>query len=394
MQNKQIVLFEDSAARSDMFAPSNTTRAIAELRRGCQTPIEAFSGYDLVVHTTAALAPVLGERYPSVRINAVNPCVETYLINARASDPAAVLNELIASQKEHLHLGAGDGTVVGAKTMKGLPDKKCAIITAGEPFDLPTTEPTTLDNFTSLWDMVIRNDRTLTNDIRRLTASSTPHQTANGSVYFRDIDRHYPNVVFDTTKGAILIGENVTIEPFVLIKGPAYIGDGTLIKSGTRIYSGTTIGPVSKVGGEIEHSIIAGYSNKQHDGYLGHSYIGQWCNLGAGTNTSDLRNDYGTISLKIAENTFDTGAMFIGLLMGDHSKSAIGTQFNTGSVIGAFCNVFSEGFPARWLPNFSWGGGKVLRKQSIDKVLETVRIVMSRRGVELGKAEEIFIRSL
>ena len=178
------------------------------------------------------------------------------------------------------------------------------------------------------------------------------------------------------------------------IIGPAFIGKHSLVKIGTKMYGGTSIGPVSKVGGETESSIIQGFSNKQHDGYLGHSYLGLWVNLGAGTNTSDLKNDYAPVRVTIEGEEFNTNSLFVGLLMGDHSKSAIGTQFNTGTAVGVSCNIFGEGFPPKWIPNFSWVGAKGIESYHYEKAIEVAKIVMRRRDQELPAEAEAMLRSL
>jgi UDP-N-acetylglucosamine diphosphorylase/glucosamine-1-phosphate N-acetyltransferase len=149
------------------------------------------------------------------------------------------------------------------------------------------------------------------------------------------------------------------------------------------------------MGGEVENSIVQGYSNKQHDGYLGHSFLGEWCNLGAGTNTSDLKNDYSPVRVTIEGEEFLTNSMFVGLLMGDHSKSAIGTQFNTGTAVGISSNIFGvssdTGFPPKWIPSFSWGGAKEMTNYRFEKALAVARTVMGRRNIEMTEEEaELF----
>ena len=182
--------------------------------------------------------------------------------------------------------------------------------------------------------------------------------------------------------------------PNATIMGPAVIGKNSLIKAGSKIYGGTTIGPTCKVGGEVESSIILGFSNKQHDGYLGHSYLGEWVNLGADTNTSDLKNDYTSVKVTIESETFDTTSLFVGLLMGDHSKSAINTQFNTGTAVGISSNIFMSGFPPKWIPSFSWVGEDGLQLYRLDKAIEVAKTVAQRREVTLSAAEMALLEDL
>jgi UDP-N-acetylglucosamine diphosphorylase/glucosamine-1-phosphate N-acetyltransferase len=152
---------------------------------------------------------------------------------------------------------------------------------------------------------------------------------------------------------------------------------------GSTIYHNTSIGKVSKVGGEIENSIIHSYSNKQHHGFLGNSYLGSWVNLGAGTTNSDLKNNYSTIKVRINDKLVDSGKQFVGLTMGDHSKSAINTSFNTGAIVGVSSNVFGGTFPPRYLPSFSWGGSEALTTYDLDRSIEAAERVMQRRNVIL-----------
>lgn len=203
-----------------------------------------------------------------------------------------------------------------------------------------------------------------------------------------------PEVVIDATEGMVFIEENSKIEPFTYIKGPVYIGRNCLIKSGTKIYGPCVIGEYSKVAGEIAESILHSYVNKQHDGFVGHSYICPFVNLGADTVTSDLKNNYSKVKMDIDGNDVDTGLQFLGSIIGDHSKTSINTMLNTGSRIGIFANIFGNGFPEKDIKSFSWiESGKKTEKYDIDKALETAKIVMERRGVKMSKEYKEVVRS-
>ena len=201
-----------------------------------------------------------------------------------------------------------------------------------------------------------------------------------------------PGVVLDSTSGPILIGENVVIMPQATIIGPCFIGKNSVIKVGAKIYGNTSIGEYCKVGGEVEDVIFQSYSNKQHDGFLGHSFIGEWVNLGADTNNSDLKNTYGPIKLRFKGKTVNTGETFLGLICGDHTKTAINTRFNTGTVCGVAANIFTADFPPTTIPSFSWGGGKDSKKYNIDDALETAEKVMKRRAKKLLPEEAELLR--
>lgn len=202
-----------------------------------------------------------------------------------------------------------------------------------------------------------------------------------------------PGVVLDAGQGNIIIGDNVNIMPNAVIIGPCFIGNNSLVKIGAKIYENTSIGEWCKVGGEIENSVIQAYSNKQHEGFLGHSYLGEWVNIGADTNTSDLKNTYGNIIIKQREIEVDTERMFLGLLCGDHTKSAINTSFTTGTVAGVSGILVSDGILPNSIPSFAWRGTKDCMLYKVDKAIEVAKKVMKRRGKELLPEEEVLLRA-
>ena len=192
-------------------------------------------------------------------------------------------------------------------------------------------------------------------------------------------------MVMNGEEGPVIIDDGARVMPNTCVFGPAYIGKGSVIKSGARIYPGTTIGEVCKIGGEVDNSIFHGYSNKQHDGFIGHSYIGSWVNLGAGTSNSDLQNNYGPVKVFLNGRKIDTGRNLVGLFMGDYSKSAINTAFNTGSVVGVSCNLFGRGLLPGFIPGFSWGvEGKTY---SFPEAVSAIRSMMARRNKKLSSCE-------
>lgn len=202
-----------------------------------------------------------------------------------------------------------------------------------------------------------------------------------------------PGIVLDASKGPIIIESDVHIMAHSFIQGPCHIGKGSIIKAGTQIYSGTVIGPVCKIGGEVEQSIFHGYANKQHQGFVGHSYIGEWVNLGAMTTTSDLKNTYGEIDVFLRGKKLQTGLKFLGALIGDHTKTAIGTCLSTGTVIGISSSIHDIGeFPAKEIPSFSWGTKEPLNNPNrifaLDKAIGIADIVMKRRGKSMTPAHE------
>jgi UDP-N-acetylglucosamine diphosphorylase/glucosamine-1-phosphate N-acetyltransferase len=203
-----------------------------------------------------------------------------------------------------------------------------------------------------------------------------------------------PNIVLDASEGSIIIDDNTNVESFVYIKGPVYVGKNCLLKSGLKLYGPSFIGDMCKIAGEIGESIFHSYVNKQHEGFVGHSYICPFVNLGADTVTSDLKNNYSKLKLKFNGQLIDTGMQFLGTIFGDHTKTGINTMLNTGTIAGIFANIFGGGFPHKEIPSFSWyETGKENVKYDLDKGLDTAKTVMSRRKVEMTPAYGDLVRS-
>jgi UDP-N-acetylglucosamine diphosphorylase / glucose-1-phosphate thymidylyltransferase / UDP-N-acetylgalactosamine diphosphorylase / glucosamine-1-phosphate N-acetyltransferase / galactosamine-1-phosphate N-acetyltransferase len=383
-----ILIYEDEIARSRSFLPLTYTRSVAELRSGLMTGIERVQiatnfvvpGIQIYLHAADHLKAVMRQRN-NLPVNEL-PTGRTLLVNARSTFDFA------------------GPDLVDADIVEEMPPELADCIRTGEP--VSDARFTSNASISTLWNVIHRNVEAIERDI---TLRSKDQRLDTHTIKFAAIDN--PNqlfihpsatigygVVFDCSEGPIIIEENVHIMHHATIVGPAVIGKKSLVKIGAKIYGGTTIGPVSKVGGEIENSIIQGYSNKQHDGYLGHSYLGEWVNLGAGTNTSDLKNDYSPVAVTIESQTFETESLFIGLLAGDHTKSAIGTQFNTGTAVGVSSNIFSAGFPPKWIPNFSWGGAQGIAIYRVEKAIEVARAVMARRNITMNPEDEKLMRIL
>lgn len=247
-----------------------------------------------------------------------------------------------------------------------------------------------LDYFTYSWDLIIQNENFINQDfdlfINHYSNKKSNkkedffHQVNKDKIFISDSSNIGYGVVLDASNGPIIIDEKAVIMHNSVIYGPCYIGKNTLVKSNTTIYGGTSIGNYCKVAGEISNSILMDYSNKQHDGFLGHSFLGSWVNLGAGTLTSNLKNNYSKIQVELSYGSIKTDLQFLGLLAGDHTKSAIGTRFNTATVVGFSCNIFGSGFTDKFIPSFAWGSINSKDVYQIDKAVEVARIVFSRRN--------------
>jgi UDP-N-acetylglucosamine diphosphorylase/glucosamine-1-phosphate N-acetyltransferase len=202
--------------------------------------------------------------------------------------------------------------------------------------------------------------------------------------------------VYNTQDGPIIIDDDATVMEGALLRGPMYIGKNSVVKMGAKIYGGTSLGPHCKAGGELNNVVMLGNSNKGHDGFLGNAAIGEWCNLGAATDASNLKNDYGnTRAWNYTQQKFiSTGLQFCGLIMGDHSKTAIQTPINTATVVGVGCSIFSIGFPRTFIPSFSRGGSQGMTENNLNKMLNTAAVVMARRGQDMSAEDKAILTHL
>jgi UDP-N-acetylglucosamine diphosphorylase/glucosamine-1-phosphate N-acetyltransferase len=197
--------------------------------------------------------------------------------------------------------------------------------------------------------------------------------------------------IVDPVEGPVIIDAGAEIMHGAIVRGPVYVGRGSRIKAGAKVYEGTSIGPVCKVGGEVEDVIFHSYANKQHEGFAGHSYFAAWTNLGADTNTSDLKNNYSPVRMTLEGVELDTGRMFLGSILADHTKTGINTMLNTGTTAGVGCNLYGGDFPPKYLPSFSWGGAAGLATYHLDRFVRTASAVMQRRGLTLTDAERALL---
>ncbi|MDF2553018.1 MAG: glucose-phosphate thymidylyltransferase [Chryseobacterium sp.] len=252
-------------------------------------------------------------------------------------------------------------------------------------------------------DLFTYNDKAIDFDFELLTKGKTSQELSSTNGFLGDKKDLFieegAQIEFSTinTKtGKIYIGKNAEVMEGCNLRGPIALCEESKFNLGAKIYGATTIGPHSKVGGEVNNIIIFGYSNKGHDGFVGNSVIGEWCNLGADTNSSNLKNNYANVKLwnYRTKHFEDTGLQFAGLIMGDHSKTAINTQLNTGTVIGVASNIFREGFPPNLIENFSWGGFKDDERFKLDKAYEVAEKVMARRKLPLTDDDKAILKHI
>jgi len=398
----QIVIFEDEKYIN--FEPLIYYRPVYELVCGASTLREkierAYPGFKVTLHCRKNLEELLKTQVSSVGVNNFSDD-DILFINGRVVAPEN-LSEIISPTLREDKVFKSNGTVAAARVsgdrLKNILNKD---IISSEDFDGIPSEEVELTSAEYLWDLVYLNGEELKKDIAFLSSKKNV-EGANAKdekyvgVNFVNPEQVYisknvvikPGVVLDASKGPIYLDKDVVIFPNAVIEGPVYIGESSKVKSCATIYENVSVGKLCKVGGEIEDSIIMSYSNKQHSGFLGHSYLGSWVNLGADTNCSDLQNNYGTIKVQVNGRHIDTGRQFVGLVMGDHSKTAINTMFNTGTVVGFSCNVYGEGFPPKYITSFGWGGSSSVREYKLAKAIETAKAVFKRRDKVFSEEDE------
>ncbi len=252
------------------------------------------------------------------------------------------------------------------------------------------------------WEIFLYNGKAIERDFKLLTANresqplSNTNQLLGESGIFIEPGASVEGAVINSTQGPVYIGRDAEIMEGSLVRGPFAMAEHAVLKLSAKIYGPTTLGPYSKAGGELNNAILTGYSNKAHDGFLGNAVLGEWCNIGAGSNNSNLKNNYASVKLwdYTEERFIDTQQQFCGLIMGDHSKCAINTMFNTGTVVGVNANIYGAGFPRNFIPSFSWGGSQGFKEYRVDKALEVARTVMKRRNLDLDETEERILREV
>jgi len=405
----RLCIFEDSKAVQ--LLPLVYTRPTYDLRCGIFTLREkiqrVYPDLPLTLFARTYLTDTLKQQNPTAAVN-ILPDEDCLFINGRVLADDTLAKKLPSSPgHEMLYLAKDEivGAFVTAKKVRSLKFLEDGALDVESLKGLPTKD-VEVQVIQYPWELVNKNGEQIVEDAKLLASEfKSPAQhgakihegayllhpenilVGEGSVIM-------PTAVIDAEEGPVVIGKNVKIFPNVTIIGPAFIGDGSVLKIGAKIYENTSIGEVCKVGGEIDASIVHSYSNKQHEGFLGHSYIGSWVNLGALTTNSDLKNNYGNVKVVINGKSIDTGSMFVGLTVGDHSKSGIGTLFNTGTVVGVSCNIYGTGLPPKEIPSFAWGGAEGFQTYKVEKAIEVARRVMARRKIIMTQVDEDLLRTI
>lgn len=371
------ILF-DGTVRNALL-PFTFTRPVADIRVGILTIREKWEKY-LGYTTTTLTEEYLMEKYPMVEME------ENVMINASFL-PNEVLVEMVQGLEANQAIVCGDEVIAfyTKDTQEEVDFETYDVIDYTEDC-LRIEHP---------WDIFQKNDAAIREDFELLTEGRVSQpipasvNTISPENIFIEEGAKLEFVTLNASTGPIYIGKNAEIMEGSVIRGPFALCEEAQVKLATKVYGATTVGPHSRIGGEVSNSVLFGYSNKGHDGFLGNSVLGEWCNLGADTNNSNLKNNYEEVKLWSyeKESFVKTGLQFCGLMMGDHSKCGINTMFNTGTVVGVSANIFGSGFPRNFVPSFSWGGASGMTTYITKKAFETAKIVMSRRKVEFTEQD-------
>jgi len=380
------ILVDDSNVRTNLL-PLTFMRPVGDTRIGILTIREKWEKR-LNAKTSSLTENYLSRKYPTLKedmnvlINgSVCPTDEIIeLVTKLRPGQTIISGETIIA----MHMTAGELNNPSDQQQEGIEE----IEVRERPLQVSHT-----------WDIFSKNDMAIRDDFDFLTKGRKSHPLNKTNVVLGDNPVFLEKgakvncAVLNTTQGPVYIGENAEIMEGSMIRGPIAICDHAQVKMLAKLYGPTTIGPYSRVGGEVNNSVIFGYSNKAHDGFLGHSVIAEWCNLGADTNTSNLKNTYDCVRIwSYSKQTFiNTHLQFCGLIMGDHSKSGIDTMFNTGTVVGVNSNIFGPGFQRNFIPSFTWGGTTGHTNYKLEKGIEVAQAVFKRRGLEFDETESALL---
>ncbi len=390
------VIFDDN--KWENFFPITLTRSTGDLRVGILKFRQRISAYlqeeitDIIVHPL--LKNIYKERHPDWTINSLTAS-ETIFVNSRLKindvlvEAIANLDENCCLKQKNVVLAARFIPPPGAVSSENLPQ-------IFKTLDKVNWQKEATWNF--IWELISENSQFISNDFNNFFYEKDNYFEAEQGVtilnpyniWLGEGSKISPGVVLDATKGPIIIDENARIMPNAVLIGPVYLGKSSVVKVGAKIYAGTSIGPICKVGGEVEDSIFQAYSNKQHEGFLGHSYLGEWINIGADTNNSDLKNTYKPVEMYFYPQLkkVKTGCQFMGTIIGDHSKTGINCTINTGTSIGVGCNLIGSDLFMNYIPSFHWGKSSVLTENEQAKFEETAKLVKTRRNLDFSKAEK------
>ena len=379
------ILF-DGPFRNSLL-PFTYTRPVADLRVGILTIREKWESY-LDLTTTTVTEDYLSDKFPLVEMS------ENIMINASVLPNPELVKVIQQLQPKEVLVNSKD-TIIAFHVREG------EDVNDFEDFNQLKYEQD-LIIIKHTWDIFSKNGEALRADFHLITKNRTSQlipetvNTIKPEDIFIEEGAKINFATLNASNGPIYIGKNAEVMEGTVVRGPFALCEHAVLKLSSKIYGPTTVGPYSKVGGEVNNSVFFGYSNKGHDGFLGNSVLGEWCNLGADTNNSNLKNNYAEVRLwDYEEERFaKTGLQFCGLMMGDHSKCGINTMFNTGTVVGVSANIFGSGFPRNFVPSFSWGGSKGFVTYNTVKAFEVAKIVMNRRNITFSEQDQAILEHI
>ena len=375
------ILF-DGPYRNNLL-PFTYTRPVADIRVGILTIRQKWESY-LEYTTTTVTEDYLADKFPMVEMD------ENIMINASFL-PNLEATAVVKNLKHNQALFKGED-VIAFFAKEGEEVKDFSEFEAVEFIGDILSIKHTWDIFSKNGDAIIEDFNLITKDRQSQPIPATVN-TVNPEHIFIEKGATLNFATLNASSGPIYIGRDAEVMEGSLVRGPLALCNNASLKLGAKVYGPTTVGPHCKIGGEVNNSVLFGFSNKGHDGFLGNSVIGEWCNLGADTNTSNLKNNYAEVRLwdYQTEGFAKTGLQFCGLMMGDHSKCGINTMFNTGTVVGVSANIFGSGFPRNFVPSFSWGGSKGFVTYKTAKAFEVAEVVMARRKEEFTEKDKAIL---
>ncbi|MGE5498798.1 MAG: GlmU family protein [Syntrophothermus sp.] len=403
----QLCIFED--IYFDRLEPLIYSRPTYDLICGINSLrakiLRAYPEVKYSLHCRQYLEPVVKAKNPNVDVNKIedDACL---FVNGRILAPPDMMGQIpLEDTGNKLYLNKG--TIIAARVsgskLQELKGNLFDLFSMAD-FDGIPAEQVEIRHIDYIWDLITNNRQQLLCDFEILTREKEEkilgkvypgaHLLGKENIFIDSGAEIKPGAVLDAEKGPIYIDKNAVIAANAVIEDGVYIGEGSQVKSCARIYDNVSIGKICKVGGEVEDTIILPYTNKQHSGFMGHAYLGSWVNIGADTNCSDLKNNYGSVKIYVNGEVVDSGTQFLGAIMGDHTKTAINTMFNTGTIVGYSCNIFGAGFPAKYLPSFSWGGSDAVTTYDLQRSIETARRAMQRRDYNMTEQDEKLFRKI
>ena len=380
-----VVLFDDPICRTNLL-PLTFTRPVGAMRTGIFTIAEKWQR-SLKAKVSFSTAPYLAGKFPSATGS------DNHWINGAVCPDDALVDAISGLNKEEALVS--EGMVIAIRTSQDeVPEVlQGKAIHYARPLAL-------IDQIWKIYTLngdQIKADLALLRKERSSKSIADQHtRTYNDADIFVEDGVYIRAAILNAETGPIYLGKDSIVQEGAIIRGPFAMGEGSHINMGAKIRGNVSIGPFCKVGGEVSNSVIHGYTNKAHDGFLGCSVIGEWCNLGADTNTSNLKNNYDNVRLwNYGKRAFmDTGLMFCGMMMGDHSKCGINTMFNTGTTVGVCANVFGGGFPRNFVPSFAWGGVTGFTTFDLSKAYDTASRVMQRRSIYLTDQDRLILKEV